>query len=146
MAKAGPASGAGMRATVADPTATARGPIERSVNIAENPNTPPGPRISSSPRAISGTPFHEQGHLPRDDDEHLVGQFSERVVDEGAVVEPLDSRASGDLAERVGAERVEGRVLGEESRETRLPPRRSCCHSRVPLTALRSRSAIFGGT
>ena len=32
-------------------------------------------------------------------------------------VEPLDPRAPGDLVERVGTERVEGRVLGQESRE-----------------------------
>jgi hypothetical protein len=47
VAKAGPASDAGMRATVAAPHATARGPSDRPVSIARKPNTSPGPRMSS---------------------------------------------------------------------------------------------------
>ena len=45
-AKAGRASGAGIRATVAAPSATARGPIDRSDSMAEKPKTAPGSRTS----------------------------------------------------------------------------------------------------
>ncbi len=129
VAKAGSASDAGMRATVAAPIATARGPIDRSVSIARKPNTPPGPRMSRGIGRHLAAVVPQEVHLSRDDDEHLVGRLLEGVVDEGAVVEPLDPRRPGD-ARRAPPDRASRRAGARRGTPRGRPaPRRSCCHS-----------------
>ena len=99
------------------PAATARGPMNRSVSMAEKPKTPPG---SSDLGRLLGHVVGlapQQVHPAGDDHEHLVGPGREGVEDELAVGELLDLRLERDLTECVGTQRVERRVLGEESRE-----------------------------
>jgi hypothetical protein len=56
-------------------------------------------------------------HVALEHDEHLDGRIMERVEDEVAVGEPVHPRALRDGLQSGRADRVEGRVSRQESRE-----------------------------